>query len=93
MGATRDLAKRVAAMTSLDQYYLPMADMLDERALVNGIVGLLATEPFLVGSVLEWREAPAVSGDLTILRPVRALVRIISSTPRVPLCGCSKARL
>ncbi len=153
---TAAAAKRVAAMTSLDEHYLPMADMVDERALVNGIVGLLATggstnhtihiiamaraagiainwddfsdlsdivpllarvypngpadvnhfhaaggmgflirellqagllhadvntvmgaglqhfatEPFLVGSVLEWRDAPAVSGDLTILRPV-----------------------
>ena len=31
---------------------------------------LTAAEPFPVGAVLEWREAPAVSGDLTILRPV-----------------------
>ena len=152
----RDALTAVAAMTSLDEHYLPMADMVDERALVNGIVGLLATggstnhtihiiamaraagvtinwddfsdlsdivpllarvypngpadvnhfhaaggmgllirellqagllhadvntvmgaglhhfatEPFLVGSVLEWRDAPAVSGDLTILAPV-----------------------
>ena len=41
---------------------------------VNTVMGAglhhFATEPFLVGSVLEWRDAPAVSGDLTILRPV-----------------------
>ncbi len=36
-------ARRVASMTSLGSTYLPMADVADERAFVNGIVGLLAT--------------------------------------------------
>ena len=148
-------ARRVAGMTALGEHYLPMADMVDERALVNGIVGLLATggstnhtihliamaraagiainwddfsdlsdivpllarvypngpadvnhfhaaggigflirqllqagllhpdvntvmgaglhhyasEPFLVDTKLEWRDAPQISGDLTVLRP------------------------
>ncbi len=152
---TAAAARRVAGMTALGEHYLPMADMVDERALVNGIVGLLATggstnhtihliamaraagiainwddfsqlsdvvpllarvypngaadvnhfhaaggigfliremlqagllhpdvntvmgaglhhygtEPFLVDGRLEWRDAPAISGDLTVLRP------------------------
>jgi len=152
---TAEAARRVARMTALGDNYLPMADMVDERALVNGIIGLLATggstnhtihliamaraagiainwddfsdlsdivpllarvypngpadvnhfhaaggigflirellqagllhpdvntvmgaglhhfarEPFLVDGKLEWRDAPAASGDLTVLRP------------------------
>ena len=37
-------------------------------------------------------QAPQFVED-QVTYPLRALVRIISSTPRVPLCGCSKARL
>ena len=148
-------ARRVATITALGSTYLPMAGVADERAFVNGIVGLLATggstnhtihiiamaraagininwddfselsevvpllarvypngaadvnhfhaaggmgflirellsagllhpdvntvmgaglhhyatEPFLVDGRLEWRAAPAVSGDLSVLRP------------------------
>ena len=36
-------AKRVAAMTALGASYLPMAEVIDARAIVNAIVGLLAT--------------------------------------------------
>lgn len=40
---TAAAAKRVAHITSLGNEYLCMADMIDERAIVNGIIGLLAT--------------------------------------------------
>ena len=40
---TAAAAQRVAAITALGAHYLPMAEIVDERALVNGIVGLLAT--------------------------------------------------
>ncbi len=153
---TRAATQRVAANTALGSQYRPLAAMVDERTVVNAIVGLLATggstnhtihlvaiaraagiiitwddfsdlsavvpllariypngsadvnhfhaaggmaflirellaagllhadvqtllgeglgaytlEPLLQGSELCWREAPAISGDLTVLRPV-----------------------
>jgi phosphogluconate dehydratase len=40
---TRAAAKRAAAITALGRHYLPLCDSVDERAIVNAIVGLLAT--------------------------------------------------
>jgi phosphogluconate dehydratase len=40
---TRAAAQRAAAITALGEHYLPMSQLIDERAIVNGIVGLLAT--------------------------------------------------
>ena len=40
---TRAAAKRAAAISALGQHYLPLCDTIDERAIVNAIVGLLAT--------------------------------------------------
>src|SRR5215469_11060245 len=40
---TAAAARRAARITSLGSEYLPLARMLDERAVVNAIVGLLAT--------------------------------------------------
>lgn len=40
---TSAAARRAAKITALDDNYLPLAQTLDERALVNGIVALLAT--------------------------------------------------
>jgi phosphogluconate dehydratase len=40
---TSAAARRVAKITALGDSYLPLADTVDERALVNAIVGLLAT--------------------------------------------------
>ncbi|MGC3982776.1 MAG: phosphogluconate dehydratase [Steroidobacteraceae bacterium] len=40
---TSEAARRIAKMTSLGDEYLPMAEMIDERAIVNAIIGLLAT--------------------------------------------------
>ena len=40
---TSAAAKRVAQTTALGNEYLPMAEIIDERAIVNAIVGLLAT--------------------------------------------------
>jgi phosphogluconate dehydratase len=40
---TRAAAKRAAAITALGAHYLPLCDIIDERAIVNAIVGLLAT--------------------------------------------------
>jgi phosphogluconate dehydratase len=40
---TRAGTERVAAVTALGNAYTPVCDILDERAFVNGIVGLMAT--------------------------------------------------
>src|SRR5580658_8798216 len=40
---TRAATKRAAAITALGAHYLPLCDNVDERAIVNAIVGLLAT--------------------------------------------------
>ena len=40
---TRAAAQRAAALTALGEHYRPLCETLDERAIVNGIVGLLAT--------------------------------------------------
>jgi len=40
---TRAAAQRAAAITALGEHYLPISQLIDERAIVNGIVGLLAT--------------------------------------------------
>lgn len=40
---TSAAAKRAAQITALGDEYLPLAHTIDERAVVNGIVGLLAT--------------------------------------------------
>jgi phosphogluconate dehydratase len=40
---TRAAAKRVAAITAQGKDYLPLYQVIDEAAIVNGIIGLLAT--------------------------------------------------
>lgn len=40
---TRAATERVLAITALGNDYTPVSDVLDERAFVNGIVGLMAT--------------------------------------------------
>lgn len=40
---TRAATKQVAELTSLSSSYTPLAEIIDERSLVNGIVGLLSS--------------------------------------------------
>src|SRR3546814_15758373 len=40
---TRAAATRAAQITTFGEQYTPIAEVIDERAIVNGIVGLLAT--------------------------------------------------
>ncbi|MCC4117703.1 phosphogluconate dehydratase [Aromatoleum toluclasticum] len=42
-GLTRAAAQRLARITRLGKEYIPIAKVIDERAIANGIVGLLAT--------------------------------------------------
>jgi phosphogluconate dehydratase len=40
---TKEAVNQVLRNTSLDDNYLPIGEIIDERAIVNGIIGLLAT--------------------------------------------------
>jgi len=40
---TRESARRAVQITELGEEYTPIADVIDERSIVNGIVGLLAS--------------------------------------------------
>ncbi len=40
---TREAARRALAMTALGNQYTPVGEIIDERAIVNGVVGLHAT--------------------------------------------------
>jgi len=40
---TSATAQRVATMTALGDHYAPMAEVIDVKAIINGIIGLLAT--------------------------------------------------
>ncbi len=43
LALTEEAARRVVGLTALDSNYTPVGEIIDERAIVNGIVGLLAT--------------------------------------------------
>ncbi len=40
---TADIVRRVAASSALGDHYLPVGHLIDERAIINGVVGLHAT--------------------------------------------------
>ncbi|OHC76047.1 MAG: phosphogluconate dehydratase [Rhodospirillales bacterium RIFCSPLOWO2_12_FULL_58_28] len=40
---TKEAAKRALAISALSDNYTPVGEMIDEKAIVNGVVGLLAT--------------------------------------------------
>ncbi|MFQ5623930.1 MAG: dihydroxy-acid dehydratase, partial [Paracoccaceae bacterium] len=75
-------AKRALAISALGNEYIPVADILDERAYVNGIVGLMATGgstnllihmPAMArasGIVLEWDDFADLSGATPLMARV-----------------------
>src|SRR3546814_11089606 len=79
---TRAAATRAAQITTFGEHYTPIAEVIDERAIVNGIVGLLPTGGstnhtiHLValerarGILIDW------SGFAHLSRAVRLLARI-----------------
>jgi len=79
---TREGARRALALSALGPDYTPVCDILDERAFVNGIVGLHATggsTNLLIhlvamarmgGIVLDWRDF----SDLSTVTPLLARV-------------------
>jgi len=76
---TRAAARRVAGITALGEHYLPLCDTLDERAIVNAIVGLLATGGSTnhtihlvaiaraAGIVINWDDFSELSGSVPLM--------------------------
>jgi phosphogluconate dehydratase len=79
---TAAAAKRVAAITALGDSYTPVGRMVDERAIVNGIVGLLVTGGSTnhtihliaiaraAGIVIDWDDFDALSSAVPLLARV-----------------------
>lgn len=75
-------AKRSLAITALDNEYTPVCDILDEKAFVNGIVGLMATggsTNLLIhllamaraaGIVLDWEDFSEISAVTPLIARV-----------------------
>ncbi|GIX22078.1 MAG: phosphogluconate dehydratase [Gammaproteobacteria bacterium] len=79
---TRAAAQRVTGLTALGDRYTPLGEVLDARALVNGIVGLLATGGSTnhtihlvavaraAGLVVDWDDFAALSKVVPLLARV-----------------------
>ncbi|OFX05034.1 MAG: phosphogluconate dehydratase [Alphaproteobacteria bacterium RIFCSPHIGHO2_12_FULL_63_12] len=77
-----DSARRVAATTALGDDYIPFCDVIDERAIVNAIIGLHATGGSTnhlihlvamaraVGVIIDWDDF----GDLSLASPLLARI-------------------
>ena len=76
---TSAAAKRAAEISHLGNAYTPLAEIVDERAIVNGIVGLLATGGSTnhtihivaiaraAGIIINWDDFDALSGVVPLL--------------------------
>ena len=79
---TREGAKRALSLSALGNDYTPVCDILDERAFVNGIVGLMATggsTNLLIhliamaragGIILDWQDFAELSDVVPLLARV-----------------------
>ena len=79
---TVSAAERALSLTDLGQEYLPTAQILDEKAFVNGIVGLMATggsTNLLIhllamaragGIILDWKDFAEISSVIPLLAKV-----------------------
>ncbi|HZP66558.1 MAG TPA: phosphogluconate dehydratase, partial [Rudaea sp.] len=79
---TAEAARRVLAITALGEEYLPLGHLVDERAIVNGVVGLHATGgstnhllhlvaiAHAAGIDLSWDDFGALSGVVPLLARV-----------------------
>jgi len=79
---TQAAAKRAARITALGDEYLPVGRVIDERAIVNGIVGLLATGgstnhtlhlvaiAHAAGIAIDWDDFSALSAVVPLLTQV-----------------------
>src|SRR5688500_2078031 len=53
---TREATRRALSLTALGNEYTPVGEVIDERAIVNGVVGLHRSEERRVGKGWEWGE-------------------------------------
>ena len=79
---TDDAVHRVLALTALGDDYLPLGEIVDEKAIVNGIVGLLATGgstnhtihliaiAAAAGIAIDWDDFAELSGAVPLLARV-----------------------
>lgn len=79
---TADVVRRVAAASGLDNGYLPLGHIVDERAIINGVIGLHATGGSTnhllhlvaiaraAGIDLRWDDFDALSGVIPLLARV-----------------------
>jgi phosphogluconate dehydratase len=79
---TRQAARRVAMLTHQGQAYTPVGHVIDERAIVNGIVGLLSTGGSTnhtihlvaiaraAGIIIDWSDFDALSAIVPLLARV-----------------------
>jgi phosphogluconate dehydratase len=79
-------AERSVAITALGNDYRPVADILDERAFVNGIVGLMATgaPPTWSSTIPPWPRRPASPGPSGLRRHLRARAADAKGLPQRP---------
>ena len=74
---TRAATYRAAALTAQGENYLPAGEMIDERSIVNAIVGLMATG----GSTNHALHLPAMAAAAGILITLEDFAEISEATP------------
>lgn len=79
---TRNAAHRLTQITALGEHYTPMCDVIDERAVVNGVIGLHATGGSTnhtlhliaiaraAGIVIDWDDMDALAGVTPLMARV-----------------------
>ncbi|MEO1967027.1 phosphogluconate dehydratase [Hyphomonas sp.] len=74
---TKAAAHRAAAITAQGEHYLPAGELIDERSIVNGIVGLMATG----GSTNHALHIPAMAAAAGIIVTLEDFADISHVTP------------
>jgi phosphogluconate dehydratase len=79
---TAEVVRRVARNSTLGEHYLPLGHIIDERAIINGVIGLHATGgstnhllhlvaiAHAAGIALRWDDFDALSGVIPLLARV-----------------------
>jgi phosphogluconate dehydratase len=79
---TTDVVRRIGSLTALGENYLPIGHIVDERAIINGVIGLHATGgstnhllhlvaiAHAAGIALRWDDFDALSGVIPLLARV-----------------------
>ena len=79
---TTDVVRRIGSLSALGENYLPIGHIIDERAIINGVIGLHATGgstnhllhlvaiAHAAGIALRWDDFDALSGVIPLLARV-----------------------